>query len=809
MDFLMGDPFDSPLGRRIEQATSSTLQSEDWALNMEICDIVNETEEGPKDAVKAIKKRIIGNRNFKEVMLTLTVLEACVKNCGHRFHILVSTREFVEGVLVRAIMTKNNPPVVVHNRVLALIQTWADAFRSSSSLTGVVSVYEDLKRKGVEFPVTTLNCTSPIHTPDRRVPGDRSSVSVSPLAQNPCDAPVSPQHPMSASRNETPLSITPAQVEKLRAELEVVRGNTTLMTEMMNQLKLDQVQPSDAELLQQLHSMCLGMQDRVVKLIPVASDEKLMEELLELNDELNTTFAHYTDFQKHLSGQRPAEQIPAATCTDLVDLSRAPHVPPASQQPEGQSAVNVLSSHMANLSARDGDGRATFTQGRNDLFHMQSERYSSPGGQTGEELAKGLNREPLDAGLGNTQDSTVLSSSPSFDWMVEKGMIPVSQTNAMDDIEQWLADSVDEDATDNDGVTSKDILNFCANNYLGLSSHPEVVQAGVQALQQYGAGLSSVRFICGTQDLHKRLEQKLAQFHEREDAILYASCFDANAGLFEVLLGPDDAVLSDELNHASIIDGIRLCRAKRLRYRHMDLNDLENKLKESQSCRLRLVATDGVFSMDGDVAPLREICDLAERYRAMVFIDECHATGFMGPRGRGTDELLGVMDKVHIVNSTLGKALGGAAGGYTVGPKPLIDLLRQRSRPYLFSNSLPPPVVGCSTRAVELLLSSNEIAQSMAAKTKRFRDSMSEAGFTISGSNHPICPVMLGDARLASLMADDMLKLGVYVIGFSYPVVPKGKARIRVQISAAHSDQDIDRCVDAFIQTGRKHGVVS
>ncbi|KAM6913637.1 2-amino-3-ketobutyrate coenzyme A ligase, mitochondrial [Lycodopsis pacificus] len=359
-----------------------------------------------------------------------------------------------------------------------------------------------------------------------------------------------------------------------------------------------------------------------------------------------------------------------------------------------------------------------------------------------------------------------------------------------------------------DGSRSS-ILNFCANNYLGLSSHPEVVQAGIDALKTHGAGLSSVRFICGTQDLHKDLEQKLAEFHEREDCILYASCFDANAGLFEVLLGPDDAVLSDELNHASIIDGIRLCRAKRLRYKHMDLGDLEKRLKESQSSRMRLVVTDGVFSMDGDVAPLSEICDLAEQYGAMVFIDECHATGFLGPRGRGTDELLGVMDRVDIVNSTLGKALGGAAGGYTVGPKPLIDLLRQRSRPYLFSNSLPPPVVGCAIRAVELLLASSEISQSMTAKTMRFRNKMTKAGFTISGSAHPICPVMLGDARLASMMADDMLKLGVYVIGFSFPVVPKGKARIRVQISAAHTDEDIDHCVEAFIQTGRKHGVVS
>ncbi|KAF6723002.1 2-amino-3-ketobutyrate coenzyme A ligase, mitochondrial [Oryzias melastigma] len=342
------------------------------------------------------------------------------------------------------------------------------------------------------------------------------------------------------------------------------------------------------------------------------------------------------------------------------------------------------------------------------------------------------------------------------------------------------------------------MLNFCANNYLGLSSHPEVVQAGIDALQV------SRRWIEFCADLHKHLEQKLAEFHEREDCILYASCFDANAGLFEVLLGPDDAVLSDELNHASIIDGIRLCRAKRLRYKHMDLSDLENKLQEAQSSRMRLIVTDGVFSMDGDVAPLTGICDLAEQYGAMVFIDECHATGFLGTRGRGTDELLGVMNRVHIVNSTLGKALGGAAGGYTVGPKPLIDLLRQRSRPYLFSNALPPPVVGSAIRAVELLLASNEIAQSMTAKTMRFRNKMTQAGFTIAGTSHPICPVMLGDARLASVMADDMLKLGIYVIGFSYPVVPKGKARIRVQISAAHTEGDIDQCVDAFIQTGRK-----
>ncbi|XP_074082993.1 2-amino-3-ketobutyrate coenzyme A ligase, mitochondrial isoform X1 [Macrotis lagotis] len=352
------------------------------------------------------------------------------------------------------------------------------------------------------------------------------------------------------------------------------------------------------------------------------------------------------------------------------------------------------------------------------------------------------------------------------------------------------------------------ILNFCANNYLGLSSHPEVIQAGLKVLEQFGAGLSSVRFICGTQSIHKALEEKIADFHQREDAILYPSCFDANAGLFEALLTPEDAVLSDELNHASIIDGIRLCKANKYRYGHLDMGDLEAKLREAQKHRLRLVATDGVFSMDGDIAPLREICQLAQKYKAVVFIDECHATGFLGPSGRGTDELLGVMDQVTIINSTLGKALGGASGGYTTGPRDLISLLRQQARPYLFSNSLPPAVVGCASKALDLLMESDAIAQSMAAKTLQFRSKMEAAGFTISGTEHPICPVMLGDARLASVMAEDMLKRGIYVIGFSYPVVPKGKARIRVQISAVHSEEDIDRCVEAFVEVGRQHGAI-
>ncbi|XP_063502008.1 LOW QUALITY PROTEIN: 2-amino-3-ketobutyrate coenzyme A ligase, mitochondrial-like [Symphalangus syndactylus] len=355
------------------------------------------------------------------------------------------------------------------------------------------------------------------------------------------------------------------------------------------------------------------------------------------------------------------------------------------------------------------------------------------------------------------------------------------------------------------------ILNFCANNYLGLSSHPEVIQAGLQALEEFGAGLSSVRFICGTQSIHKNLEAKIAHFHQREDAIFYPSCFDAKAGLFEALLTLEDAVLSDELNclhhrhHASIIDAIRLCKAHKYCYRHPDMADLEAKLQGAQKHRLRLVATDGAFSMDGDIARLQEICRFASRYGALVFVDECHATGFLGPTGRGTDEPLGVMDQVTIINSTLGKALGRASGGYTTGPGPLVSLLRQRARPYLFSNSLPPAVVGYASKALDLLMESNTIVQSMAAKIQRFRSKMEAAGFTILGASHPICPVILGDARLASRIVDDMLERGIFVIGFSYPVVPKGKAWIRVQISAVHSEEDIDRCEEAFVEVGRLH----
>ncbi|KAH8370984.1 hypothetical protein KR093_005863, partial [Drosophila rubida] len=352
------------------------------------------------------------------------------------------------------------------------------------------------------------------------------------------------------------------------------------------------------------------------------------------------------------------------------------------------------------------------------------------------------------------------------------------------------------------------ILNFCANNYLGLANNPEIIAYSQQLLERYGAGLSSVRFICGTQDIHKQLEQKIAQFHGREDTILYASCFDANAGIFEAILTPEDAVFSDELNHASIIDGIRLCKAKKQRYKHRDLADLEQQLRSSDA-RLKLIATDGVFSMDGNIAPLARIVELAKKYNSLVFVDECHATGFFGATGRGTEEYDQVMGQVDIINSTLGKALGGASGGYTTGPAELISFLRQKSRPYLFSNTLPPAVVGVGLKVMDMLLSSSELSQRVQSNTQRFREAMTKAGFTIAGENHPICPVMLGDARLASNFADQMLTRGIYVIGFSYPVVPQGKARIRVQISAAHTEEEIDRAVQAFIEVGRGLKVIN
>ncbi|KAH0539475.1 2-amino-3-ketobutyrate coenzyme A ligase, mitochondrial [Cotesia glomerata] len=356
--------------------------------------------------------------------------------------------------------------------------------------------------------------------------------------------------------------------------------------------------------------------------------------------------------------------------------------------------------------------------------------------------------------------------------------------------------------------TGHKVLNFCANNYLGLSDNQELITAAKEALDKYGAGLSSVRFICGTQDIHRQLEAKIAEFHGREDAIAYASCFDANAGLFEILLKPEDAVISDELNHASIIDGIRLCKAQKFRYQHRNLVDLEAKLQETQSARLRLIVTDGVFSMDGNFAPLPEIINLANKYDAITFVDDCHATGFIGKTGRGTEEYFNLLGKVDIINSTLGKALGGAAGGYTTGSKKLIDLLRQRSRPYLFSNALPPPVAAIGIKALDLVMNNPSLMSRVEENTQRFRKAMKSAGFTINGDNHPIAPVMLGDAKLASTFADKMLERGIYVIGFSYPVVPKGKARIRVQLSAVHTPEDIDRTVNAFVEIGKELNVI-
>lgn len=355
---------------------------------------------------------------------------------------------------------------------------------------------------------------------------------------------------------------------------------------------------------------------------------------------------------------------------------------------------------------------------------------------------------------------------------------------------------------------STPVVNFCANNYLGLSSHPEIVAAGKDALDKYGAGLSSVRFICGTQDLHKNLEKKIAKFHGREDAILYASCFDANAGIFEVLLSPEDAIFSDELNHASIIDGIRLCKAQKYRYKHRDMKDLEEKLKQSSGARMRLIATDGVFSMDGNVAPLPEICDLAEKYNAMVFVDECHATGLFGKTGRGTEEHFNIMGKVDIINSTLGKALGGAAGGYTTAKRELVDLLRQKSRPYLFSNSLPPPVVACASKALDMLLKNSVLVEKLKKNTDMFRSATKAANLNVIGDNHPICPIMVSEEKHAVSMANGLLDHGIYAIGFTYPVVPKNRARVRVQISAAHSEEDIMKAVKAFSDVASKIGVV-
>lgn len=352
-------------------------------------------------------------------------------------------------------------------------------------------------------------------------------------------------------------------------------------------------------------------------------------------------------------------------------------------------------------------------------------------------------------------------------------------------------------------ANGQELLNMCANNYLGLADHPEIVNAASEAMERYGFGLGSVRFICGTQELHKELEAQVAAFTGMDDAILYSSCFDANGGLFETLLGPEDAVISDALNHASIIDGIRLCKAQRLRYANGDMEDLENKLKEAANARFRLIATDGVFSMDGTIAPLKEICDLAERYDALVMVDDSHAAGFMGENGRGSLEYRGVLGRVDIVTGTFGKALGGAGGGYTAGRKEIIELLRQRSRPYLFSNSLSPAVAGAALKALEIVKREPERRKHIAMLAARFRKGLEDAGFTLKPGEHPIIPVMIGDAGKAAAMAEALLKYGVYAIGFSFPVVPRNEARIRTQLSAAHTVEDIDFAIEAFRKAGR------
>ena len=350
-------------------------------------------------------------------------------------------------------------------------------------------------------------------------------------------------------------------------------------------------------------------------------------------------------------------------------------------------------------------------------------------------------------------------------------------------------------------VLEKDVLNLCANNYLGLADHPAVVAAAKEALDRWGYGMASVRFICGTQEVHKELEAALTDFLGTEDTILYSSCFDANGGIFEALLDERDAVISDALNHASIIDGIRLCKAQRFRYANRDMEDLERQLKESARARFRMVVTDGVFSMDGYMAPLPEICRLAERYEAMVMVDDSHAVGFIGANGRGTPEHHGVMGRIDAITGTLGKALGGASGGYVSGRKELVAMLRQRSRPYLFSNSVAPPIAAASLKVLELLRSAGDLRRRLTENTRRFRARMTEERFDILPGEHPIVPVMVGDAALAGRMAAAMLEKGVYVIGFSYPVVPQGKARIRTQVSAAHSPDDLERAVQAFVQT--------
>jgi len=352
--------------------------------------------------------------------------------------------------------------------------------------------------------------------------------------------------------------------------------------------------------------------------------------------------------------------------------------------------------------------------------------------------------------------------------------------------------------------SGKEVINFCANNYLGLSSNPKVIEAAKKAIDSHGYGMSSVRFICGTQDIHKQLEEKIANFLGTEDTILYAAAFDANGGVFEPLFGPEDAIISDTLNHASIIDGVRLCKAERHRYEHNNMGDLEEKLKETQHCRHRIIVTDGVFSMDGTIAQLDKICDLADKYRSLVMIDECHSTGFMGKTGRGTHEYRDVVGRIDIITGTLGKALGGASGGFTTGRKEIIEMLRQRSRPYLFSNTVAPSIVGASMVVFDLLSETTELRDKLEENTKYFRGKIEEAGFDIKPGEHPIVPIMLYDAKLSQTFAEKLLAEGIYVIGFYFPVVPKGQARIRVQISAAHDREHLDKAIDAFVKIGKE-----
>lgn len=357
-------------------------------------------------------------------------------------------------------------------------------------------------------------------------------------------------------------------------------------------------------------------------------------------------------------------------------------------------------------------------------------------------------------------------------------------------------------------VNGQTVLNFCANNYLGLSSHPKVIEAAHKTIDHRGYGMSSVRFICGTQDIHKELEEKLSKFLGVDDSILYVACFDANGGVFEPLLGENDAIISDELNHASIIDGVRLCKARRGRYLHNDMGDLEAQLKAHMDARTRLIVTDSVFSMDGTIAQLDKICDLADKYDALVMIDESHSSGFMGATGRGVHELCGVMGRIDIITGTMGKALGGASGGFTSGKKEIIDMLRQRSRPYLFSNSLAPSIVGATIAVLDMLSETTALRDKLEENTMYFRKRMTDAGFDIKPGTHPICPLMLYDAVVAQKFAARMLEEGIYVIGFFFPVVPKGKARIRVQISAGHNRQQLDKAIDAFIKVGMELGVI-